>query len=509
MTLTADRGGLDPTFERERRARSREPRRSWASPQPFVSRPTPYNGPGQRAHRWSARSRRYRALITVTDALAAGLVAAALLLPRLGVDPVAFRWSLLAAVAFPLCVAVARGYETKRLGVGVEEFQSVVAGGAAVAGLVVILAFSFNADPPRVTVFIGVPLATALACGLRYVVRKRLHHRREHGLDMQRTLVTGSVASASRASYDLSAAAYEGYEVVGLCLPSAEDEAPLTDLPVLGGIADTAQVVADFAVDVVIVTGSVLSGDGLRRLGWALDRAGAEMVVMPDLVEVASPRLTLRPTGSLPLLEVEIAPPRRRMVAKAAMDYAIAPLVVLAFLPVVAVLALAVRLTTPGPAFYRNTRVGVDGRTFTMWKLRTMYVDADQRRAALAASSDGNGVLFKMRDDPRVTPLGRLLRRYSLDELPQLWNVLRGDMSLVGPRPPLTSEVDVYEDRVHRRLRVKPGLTGLWQVSGRSDLDWTESVRLDLRYADNWSVGMDLMILWKTARAIVRPSGAY
>ncbi|WP_370514012.1 sugar transferase [Cellulomonas sp. JZ18] len=178
-------------------------------------------------------------------------------------------------------------------------------------------------------------------------------------------------------------------------------------------------------------------------------------------------------------------------------------------LPVVLVAAAAVALTSPGPAFFRQTRIGIDGRPFTMWKLRTMRTDAEEQLAALRTADEGAGVLFKMREDPRVTPVGRVLRRFSVDELPQLWNVVRGDMSLVGPRPPLAREVDAYEDQVHRRLAVKPGVTGLWQVSGRSDLDWDESVRLDLRYADNWSVAMDLMILWKTGRAVLRGAGAY
>jgi exopolysaccharide biosynthesis polyprenyl glycosylphosphotransferase len=191
------------------------------------------------------------------------------------------------------------------------------------------------------------------------------------------------------------------------------------------------------------------------------------------------------------------------------LDRVASTVLLLAASPIIAAAALAVRLTSSGPAFYRQTRVGVDGATFTMWKLRSMYVDADVRRRALAERDDGNGVLFKVREDPRVTPVGRVLRRYSLDELPQLFNVVRGDMSLVGPRPPLGEEVARYEDAAHRRLRVRPGLTGLWQVSGRSDLSWEESVRLDLRYVDNWSVAMDLMILWKTARAVVGGSGAY
>lgn len=508
MTVTANGRDLDPVVDGERRARAREPRRSWASTQPFELRRTRENDPARLRDRWGVRVRGYRRSIVTTDALSTFAVAAVLLVPRLGV-PVGLAWSALGAAVFPLCVLVARGYERRRLGVGAEEFQSVAAGAGLLAGLVVCLAFAFIATPPRTVVVIGTPAVAVLAATLRYLRRKALHRRRTAGADLARTLVVGSPLAASRAAYELAAAPHEGFRVVGLCLPSVDHTAPLADAPVLGAVADVAQVVADHAIEVVLVTGGVLSGDALRRLGWALDRAGAEMVVMPDLVEVAAPRLAVRPTGSFPLLEVEVAPPRRRLVAKAAVDRLVTPLIALFAAPVVLVLALLVRATSPGPAFYRNTRVGVDGRHFTMWKLRSMYTDADARRAELAASSDGNGVLFKMRDDPRVTPLGRFMRKYSLDELPQLWNVLRGDMSLVGPRPPLPGEVQVYEDEVHRRLRVKPGLTGLWQVSGRSDLDWDQSVRLDLRYADNWSLAMDVMIIWKTARAVIRPHGAY
>ncbi|ASR56529.1 sugar transferase [Cellulomonas sp. CW35] len=509
MTLTADRGGPDVYESFDRRARSREPRRSWASTRPFEPRRTPFNAPTVVARTWAVRSRRSRALLVVTDALSASLVALALTATTIGVEGATLAWAAAAGVVLPAAIALTRGYDARRIGVGAQEFQSVVTGGLAVAAAVVGLAFTFELPVPRAVVFAGIPSAVAFACLLRYAARKRLHHRRQHGLDMRRTLVVGRPQDASRATYELQQTAYEGYDVVGLCLPSVDDRAPLVDVPVLGAVADIAQVVSDYAIEVVIVTSGTLSGPAARRLGWALDRAGAEMVMMPDLVEVSGPRLSVRPVGILPLLEVEVAPPRRRIVAKAVMDRILSPLFALAAAPVVLVLAAAVRLTSAGPAFYRNTRIGVDGRPFTMWKLRSMYVDADARRAALEASSDGNGVLFKMRDDPRVTPLGRFMRKYSLDELPQLWNVLRGDMSLVGPRPPLPGEVSEYEDEVHRRLRVKPGLTGLWQVSGRSDLDWADSVRLDLRYADNWSFAMDLMILWKTARAVFLSTGAY
>jgi lipopolysaccharide/colanic/teichoic acid biosynthesis glycosyltransferase len=190
-------------------------------------------------------------------------------------------------------------------------------------------------------------------------------------------------------------------------------------------------------------------------------------------------------------------------------DRCAAALVLLVLAPLFAALCLAIRFSDRGPALFRQVRVGKDGRVFRIYKFRTMVVDAEQRRAQLLADNDGNDVLFKLRDDPRVTMVGGYLRRWSIDELPQLLNVFRGDMSLVGPRPALPDEAAKYADHVRRRLVVKPGLTGLWQVNGRSDLPWDESVRLDLRYVENWSFALDLQIMWKTISVLVRGSGAY
>ena len=194
---------------------------------------------------------------------------------------------------------------------------------------------------------------------------------------------------------------------------------------------------------------------------------------------------------------------------KSVFDRVVALMLVLLAAPVLLAIAVAVKVTSRGPVLFRQTRVGRGGGEFKMLKFRSMCADAEQRKAELEALSEGNGVQFKMKADPRITPLGRLLRRLSLDELPQLFNVLRGEMSLVGPRPPLPSEVAMYAADDTRRMLVKPGVTGLWQVSGRSDLTWEESVRLDLRYVDNWSISLDLLILAKTARAVLRREGAY
>jgi exopolysaccharide biosynthesis polyprenyl glycosylphosphotransferase len=214
--------------------------------------------------------------------------------------------------------------------------------------------------------------------------------------------------------------------------------------------------------------------------------------------------------AGLPLLHVDHPEfTGTKQVIKDAFDKMLGLSALALLLPVFITVALAIRFSDSGPAFFRQTRVGKDGRGFTVYKFRTMVMDAEDRKAQLTVSNESDGVLFKMRKDPRITAVGGWLRRWSLDELPQLINVVRGDMSLVGPRPALPDEAARYGDYVRRRLVVKPGLTGLWQVNGRSDLSWEESVRLDLRYVENWSLVLDLQILWKTASAVITGSGAY
>jgi exopolysaccharide biosynthesis polyprenyl glycosylphosphotransferase len=253
-----------------------------------------------------------------------------------------------------------------------------------------------------------------------------------------------------------------------------------------------------------------LDGPTLRRLGWDLEKTRAELLLAPAVTEVVGPRVHIRPVCGLPLVHMERPELRgTRRLAKALTDWLAAALIVLVTAPVLIAIAVGITVTSRGPVFFTQERVGRDGRTFRMLKFRSMVVGADAMLDVLAEPGDGNGVLFKRKDDPRVTPLGRVLRRYSLDELPQLFNVLRGDMSLVGPRPPLPSEVAHYGFDMHRRFLVKPGLTGLWQVSGRSDLSWDDSVRIDVHYVENWSFTFDLMILWKTIGAVRRGSGAY
>jgi exopolysaccharide biosynthesis polyprenyl glycosylphosphotransferase len=508
LTLAAEPGfGLSSGFER--RGPARESRRSWASARPFENRSTIFNEAAARTKRWSHVSSGFRRRVMAIDALVSTGVVAAVIIPLYGRGPGGALVLVASVLTFLTLVAAARGYDSRELGDGPAEYQALLRASGVAMVLLMALAYLLEADVPRMAVLGGVPLLLVGTMAGRHLNRRLLHRARALGEAMMRTLVVGTVEEVTRVVGDLAAAPHHGYQVTGVCLPTLECATPATGVPVLGAVADIPQVVVDRAIDVVVVAGPALSGEALRRLSWALDRAGAQLIVAPHILEVTSPRLTLRPTAGLSLLEVEVGAPRRRLIAKAALDRTAGALLLLAVSPVILGAAAAVRLSSPGSPFYGQTRVGVDGSTFTMWKIRSMYVDAEAQRHTLLAQNEGSGVLFKMRQDPRVTPVGRLLRRYSIDEFPQLLNVVKGDMSLVGPRPPLAEEVAVYADPVHRRLRVKPGLTGLWQVSGRSDLSWEESVRLDLRYVDNWSLGMDLMILWKTARAVLGGSGAY
>lgn len=504
MTVTAGGETDQALVESDRRAAALHPRRSWASPEPFVRRGETSDVEGENG--WRVVGVRYARSTMVTDALLTAAVGYALLT---GYGPIALVWSSVAALVMVALVSAFGGYRRDRLGTSTEEFQTVLRGSLVLGALLVFHEFCFHQAIPRRLLFVGLPVLVVLTWAHRHVRRLKLNQRRRDRIGLSSTLVVGPSRRAAMLVKELQMNPHHGFDPVGVCLPDVEERAMVGGVDVLGSVADVVQIVVDRRIEVVVIASSTLSGDALRRLSWALGRVKAQLVVVPDLVDVAGPRLRVRPASGLSLLEVEVEAPARRLVGKAVMDRTVGSLALLAASPAIVGFALAVKLTSPGGAFFRQTRVGVDGSTFTMWKLRSMYVDAEERRQALLASSDGNGTLFKMKNDPRVTPVGRFIRRFSIDELPQLWNIVRGDMSLVGPRPPLEEEVETYADHVGRRLQVPPGLTGLWQVSGRSDLDWESAVTLDLRYVDNWSLAMDVAILWKTARAVVRGSGAY
>jgi exopolysaccharide biosynthesis polyprenyl glycosylphosphotransferase len=272
-----------------------------------------------------------------------------------------------------------------------------------------------------------------------------------------------------------------------------------------------AHVAEELGADAVIIASTRHDDpDYIKRLAWQLEGSAAELVLSSPLADVAGPRMTLQPIEGLPLVHVAIPTfEGGRYALKRTMDIAISAAALLAIAIFLPIIALAIKIDSRGDVFFRQDRVGRDGRIFKIVKFRSMCVDAEARQSELANSNEGAGLLFKMKSDPRVTHVGAFLRRYSIDELPQFWNVLVGDMSVVGPRPPLVSEVQGYDGTVYRRLYIKPGITGLWQVSGRSDLSWDESVRLDLRYVENWSVTNDLLLICRTVKIMLRPEGAY
>jgi exopolysaccharide biosynthesis polyprenyl glycosylphosphotransferase len=300
--------------------------------------------------------------------------------------------------------------------------------------------------------------------------------------------------------------------LVGACLPGKYDGSSLADIPVVASVTDVLATAEDLGADPVVVTaGPGMSPEALRRLSWELEGTGINLIVAPALLDVAGPRISVRPVAGVPLLHVdepELSGPRQ--VLKGVAEWLFATIAFVLMVPFLALLCLAIRIDSRGAPLFRQTRVGRHGHDFTVYKLRTMHADAETLLESLREQNEAaDGLLFKMREDPRITRVGSLLRKWSLDELPQFWNVVKGDMALVGPRPPLPGEVSQYGPEVARRLLVRPGITGLWQVSGRSNLTWEESVRLDLYYVENWSLALDAMIVWKTFFAIFRREGAY
>jgi exopolysaccharide biosynthesis polyprenyl glycosylphosphotransferase len=382
--------------------------------------------------------------------------------------------------------------------------------------LLAFASFALQLEFSRGLVLVSVPMLVGTTLGTRYALRRHLAARRSAGDCLRPTVLVGNARAVAETAERIARDPQtNGLYVAGACVDDPEDPALGTlasaSIPTLGAEADTLQAVDLVGAEVVAVASSpTMSGQALRRLGWALEQRDVDLLIAPGIVEVAGPRLSLRPSSGLSMLHVERpVSSGLRYRLKMALDRLIALFALIVFSPLLFVIALLIRYDSRGPALFRQHRVGEAGQVFPIVKFRTMVVDADARVKALADRTDGNGVLFKMHRDPRVTRVGRFLRRYSIDELPQLINVVRGEMSLVGPRPPLPREVDGYESDAVRRLRVRPGMTGLWQVSGRSDLSWGDSVRLDLWYVDNWSLALDTQILVRTVKAVVNGSGAY
>jgi exopolysaccharide biosynthesis polyprenyl glycosylphosphotransferase len=406
---------------------------------------------------------------------------------------------------------LAGAYDVRVVGTGSDEFRKVINAGVGLTAVIAIGSYANNMELSRGYLLIALPGMTLLDLITRYGMRKRLHRLRAGGRCMQSVVAVGHEPAVAGLIAELRRDSYHGLSVVAACVTQPLGRKEISGIPVYGGLGDVTAAVFRFAADTVAVTSCPeIDAFRLRALAWELEKTGTGLCVSPALLDVAGPRTTIRPTAGLTLLHVDH--PRLdgiRLAIKAVFDWCLAGLALVMLAPLMGVLALMIRLEDGGPALFSQVRVGKDGQAFRIYKFRTMVIDAEQRKAQLMARNERDGVLFKLRNDPRVTAVGAHLRRWSVDELPQLFNVLLGDMSLVGPRPPLPDEAAKYEEHVHRRLVVKPGITGLWQVSGRSNLPWDEAVRLDLRYVENWSFALDLQILWKTISALLRRSGAY
>ena len=475
----------------------------------------------------------YQTELRIYDALSLVLALAAAQALRFGwlqgllqvdVLPVPY-WlvGLLLAVGWWLWLELRGTRGVRLIGNGAEEAKQLVTASLALFAAIAIASYAFNVPTARGYILIALPLGTLALLAGRMWARRQLMQRRKNGLNMSRTMVVGRFPGAVELVGELQSRPDAGFNPVAVYMPTSHHQLPQSlhsvrvpvnalapeERPSVQGIM---QACREHDIETLVMAAAVpLNTTEIRHLGWALADERIRLVMNTGLTDVAGPRIHTQQLVGLPLIHV--ATPRftrSKKIVKRIIDVtgALAALIIL--FPVMLVLGILVKAHDGGPAFFAQERVGIDGTRFRMLKFRSMYTDAEERKAALMAANESQGdVLFKMKDDPRVTAPGKWMRRFSLDELPQFINVLNGTMSLVGPRPPLASEVDKYEQHVYRRLRVRPGITGLWQVSGRSDLDWNQTVRLDLYYVENWSPVQDMVIMLRTVRAVFASEGAY
>ena len=402
-------------------------------------------------------------------------------------------------------------YEPRQVLGPVNEFKQVFHG--VVAGIVLLFLSdsAFNLQLSRGWAFIALLSGFVVVGGERLVLRKMLHFMRRRGGDLTRTIVLGTNHEALTMAKTLEREKWLGYEIIGF----VDDDGPTGDEVVeygrvIGKTSELRELVEEHHVGLVLVAATAFEAGRLNRLFWELQSMDIDLQVTSGTLDLMASRMIVQSVAGVPLLYVRrTGMDRIQRTLKRAIDIFGSAFGLVLLSPFLVSIAVWIKKDSTGSAFFKQVRVGRDGRLFTCWKFRTMVKDAEQKRAELEHLSEGPGLLFKLKEDPRVTAAGGFLRRYSLDELPQLWNVLRGDMSLVGPRPALPVEVEQYDDWVRNRLKVKPGLTGLWQVSGRTDTSFSDYVRYDLFYIQNWSLSLDLWVLWRTLRAVLSAEGAH
>jgi exopolysaccharide biosynthesis polyprenyl glycosylphosphotransferase len=422
-------------------------------------------------------------------------------------------YTLLIAVAVPVGLIlfwVYGLYEPRQVLGPVNEFKQVFHGVVAGVVLMFLSDSAFNLQLSRGWAFIALLSGFVIVGGERLVLRKALHFMRRRGGDLTRTIVLGTNHEALTMARTLEREKWLGYDIVGF----VDDDGPSGDefvdqARVIGKTSEIRELIEDRHVGLVLVAATAFEAGRLNRLFWELQSMDVDLQITSGTLDLMASRMIIQSVAGVPLLYVRrTGMDRTQRTLKRAIDVLGAFFGLILLSPLLAFIALWIKKDSAGGAFFKQVRVGREGRLFTCWKFRTMVKDAEQKRAELEHLSEGPGLLFKLKEDPRVTKAGKFLRRYSFDELPQLWNVLRGDMSLVGPRPAIPVEVEQYDDWVRNRLQVKPGLTGLWQVSGRTDTTFSDYVRYDLFYIQNWSLSLDLWILWRTLRAVLTAEGA-
>ncbi|MFF2029048.1 sugar transferase [Arthrobacter sp. NPDC058192] len=465
-------------------------------------------------------------MIIATDALVITAVTAAAHLTRFGLNTASvvelggfqthtLYVSVVIAVAWMLALGLYKSRDARIVGIGIDEYKRVVSASAMLLALVALFCFVLNIDISRGFFALALPTGLIGLLTARWGLRQWLTRQRDHGHCLSRVIVLGKPNAVRYVVSQIEKKSGAAYKVVGVALTGADRPGSFTQagqiFKVVGDERSVVDAVASVDADAVVVAGPVKGGARyIQRLGWQLEQSSTELILTTGLTNVAGPRIHSRPVEGLPLMHVELPQySGAKHAVKRIFDAVAAAAALVALLPVFIVLAVLIKRDSPGPVIFRQERVGRGGEKFSMLKFRSMVETAEDDLAGLLELNEGAGVLFKMQHDPRVTGVGRWMRKYSLDELPQFWNVLKGDMSLVGPRPPLQREVDKYRHKVLRRLYIKPGLTGMWQINGRSELNWRDSVRLDLYYVENWSLAGDLIIIWRTAKMLVKPVGAY
>jgi exopolysaccharide biosynthesis polyprenyl glycosylphosphotransferase len=420
--------------------------------------------------------------------------------------------SIVLGVTWMIILDVFATRDHKVIGSGSLEYKRVTDATIRLFGLFAIISFLFRIELARGYFLTALPIGLLLLLLSRWQWRQWLRKQQDRGQFVSRALLLGERQKSAHVAATIKRTPGTGLLLVGALADHGRlDREPINGIPVVGNYTDLLDAVDELHAETVILTGAdEINPMDMRRVGWELEARSVELIVAPALTDVAGPRIHSRPVAGMPLIHVSYpAFEGAKRVSKRTFDIIGASLIILFASPVLIWVAIMVKRSSPGNIIYRQERIGRGGHSFGMLKFRSMSQDADdQLESLLDAQGKSDTPLFKVTNDPRITPIGHTLRKYSLDELPQLFNVFLGQMSLVGPRPQRAAEVALYDDAAHRRLIMKPGMSGLWQVSGRSNLSWEDSIRLDLYYVENWSLTADIQILWRTVAAVARPGSS-